>query len=150
GGGHDIPLSIEAHAVNPPLRSPVILAELMQDNVAAQRAVRLNVVGSQLPPLRVGLDHVEGALVRGGQQAIGASRLVEGHALAHLGAIGLRVSAQDRVTARYLLLAGIDVASVPRIAEPYATLTVNGQVVWGIEWLTVQPIHDGRRTAIGL
>src|SRR5262249_17349534 len=45
GGGYDIPLSIEAHAINPPLRSPVILAELMQDSVAAQRAIRLNVVG---------------------------------------------------------------------------------------------------------
>src|SRR6266481_830102 len=70
GGGHNIPLSIEAHTVNPPLRSPVILAELMQDSVVAQGAIRLNIVASQLPPLRVGLDHVEGALVSRDQEAI--------------------------------------------------------------------------------
>src|SRR5262245_26098417 len=56
--GDDIAFCIEAHTVNTPLWSPVILAELMQDSVAAQRAIRLNVVSSQLPPFRVGLNHV--------------------------------------------------------------------------------------------
>src|SRR2546429_317876 len=72
------------------------------------------------------------------------------HALAQPGPIGLGVGPQDRVTARYLLLAGIDIASVPGIAEPDAALAVNGQVVRGVEWLAVQAIHDGRCRTIGL
>ena len=81
---------------------------------------------------------------------MGDCRLVEGRALAHPGTIGLRVCPQDRITARYLPLAGSDVASVPGIAEPDAALAVNGQVVRGVEWLAVQAIHDGRCRTIGL
>src|SRR5262249_55430641 len=61
-GSHDIPLSIEAHTVNPPLRSPVILAELMQDRVVPQGAVSLNVVASHFTSLSAGLHHVHASL----------------------------------------------------------------------------------------
>src|SRR4029453_19581445 len=77
-------------------------------------------------------------------------RLVQRHTLSHPGPVGLLVGAQDRVTARYLLLAGINIARIPGVTEPDAALAVNGQVVWGVEWLAVQPIHNGRRRAIGL
>src|SRR6266446_5308564 len=63
-GGHNIPLRIEAHAVDTSLRSPVILTELMQHNIATQRAISQNVVGPELPSLRAGLDHVQSPLVR--------------------------------------------------------------------------------------
>ncbi len=33
GRGHDIPLSIQAHTINAPLRSPVVFAELMQHDI---------------------------------------------------------------------------------------------------------------------
>src|SRR2546428_5573210 len=38
GGGHDIPLSIEAHTVEPPLRSPVMLPGMMEDKGAGHGA----------------------------------------------------------------------------------------------------------------
>src|SRR4029450_5186626 len=92
---------------------------------------------------------MQGGPIRDDTTAVRPGR-IGSHTLAHPGPVWLGVGAQDRVTARYLLLAGIDVASIPGVTEPDATLAVNGQVVWGVEWLAVQPIHNGRRRAVGL
>src|SRR5262245_59849358 len=148
-GGHNIPLSVQAHTINTPLGSPIVFAKLMQHDIVTQRAVVLNIVRSEFPSLRAGLDHIQGVPVRRDQQAVRPGR-IGSHTLAHPGPVWLGVGAQDRVTARYLLLAGHDVARIPGITEPDAALAVNRQIVWGVEWLAVQLIHNGRRRAIGL
>jgi hypothetical protein len=43
-----------------------------------------------------------------------------------------------------------DVARVPRVAEPDAAQTVDGQVVGRVEPLPVQTVDNGRGTAVGL
>src|SRR5262249_1198813 len=102
-GSNDIPLLVQTHAVDAPLGPPVVLTELMQHGIAAQGAVRLNVVCSKFPSLRAGLDHVEGALVRRDQETIGPSRIM-GHPFAYPDAVGLGIGSQNRVTARHFAL----------------------------------------------
>ena len=103
---------------------------------------------SRTPPgLVVGLDDVEGLVVRGNQQAVGAGG-VEGHLLAGVGTIRLRVGAEDVAAVHLRLLAGVDVAGVPRVAEPDATLPVDGQVVGRVQPLVTQAVDDGGCGAI--
>src|SRR4029450_11838996 len=141
-GGHNIPLSVQAHTINTPLGSPIVFAKLMQHDIVTQGVVVLNIVRSEFPSLRAGLDHIQGAPVRRDQQAVSPGRIGR-HTLAHPGPVWLGVGAQDRVTARCLLLAGIDVTSIPGITEPDAALAINGQVVWGVEWLGGQRTFHG-------
>src|SRR5262249_49096898 len=116
-GSDDIPLRVQAHAIDAPLRPPVVLAELMQHDVTAQGAIGQNVVGSELPSLRASLDYIEGALVRRDQEAVSPSRIV-GHPFAYPGAVGLWICPQDRIMVEHLALAGVDIPSIPGIAEP--------------------------------
>ena len=151
GGTDNVSLGVQAHTVNATLGPPVVVPELVQRDILAQRAVIQDWVGPELPytsRLAIGLDDVQATLVRRDKEAVGA-RCVEGHALAGPAAVRLRVRPQDILIDHLLLLAGIDVARVPRIAEPDSTPTVCGQVVGGIEPLSIQPVDDGRGTAIG-
>src|SRR4249920_3304656 len=51
---------------------------------------------------------------------------------------------------QHLLLAGIDIAGVPGVTEPDPSLTVDGQVVRGVEGQSVELIHDGGGAPIRL
>lgn len=65
--GHDVAIGVKAHAVNAPLRTPMVRAELMQHGVRAERAIFQNVVTPQLAQLRAGLNHVQRFFVCGYQ-----------------------------------------------------------------------------------
>ena len=71
----DVAFGIEAHPIDAPLGTPVVLAELMQHGIAAQGTVGQNVVGPELAEFRTGLDDVEGLLIRREQEAVGPGRL---------------------------------------------------------------------------
>src|SRR6266446_4870974 len=146
-GGHDISLAVEAHAVDASLGASIIFAELMQNDVAAQRTIRQDVVGPELAAFRTGLDHVKSALVRRDQKAVGPGR-ISGHSSAHPGTVRLRIGSEYRVMVERLPLARIDIAGVPWIAEPDASLTVDLHVVRGVKAYAVQPINDGRCAAL--
>jgi hypothetical protein len=51
---------------------------------------------------------------------------------------------------QHLLLAGIDVASIPGVTEPDPPLAVNCQVVRGVEGQTIELVHDSGRASIRL
>src|SRR6266851_7469991 len=146
-GGHDISLAVEAHAVDASLGASIIFAELMQNDVAAQRAIRQDVVGFELAAFRTGLDHVKSALVLRDQKAVGPGRIT-GHSPANPRAVRLRIGSEYRVMVELLSLARIDIAGIPWIAEPDAPLTVERQVVRGVQPHAVQPINDRRCAAI--
>ena len=65
-------------------------------------------------------------------------------------AVGLRVGPQNVLAGNHLLLAGVDVSRVPRVAEPDAALTVDGKIVGSVEWLSIQSVDYGSRAAVGL
>ena len=139
-------------AVNAALGPPVVPAELVQHDVLAQGAVGIDGVGAQFPhPVGrgVGLDDVQAAFVGRHQQPVGAGG-IEGHPLAGIAAVGLGISPQDVPVHVLLLLAGVDVALVPGIAEPDAPPPVYGQVVRGVQALAVQPVNDGAGAAVRL
>src|SRR4029450_9167871 len=81
-GGHNIPLSVQAHTINTPLGSPIVFAKLMQHDIVTQGVVVLNIVRSEFPSLRAGLDHIQGAPVRRDQQAVSPGR-IGSHTLPH-------------------------------------------------------------------
>src|SRR6266851_5723581 len=145
--GDDISIAVEAHAVDAPLRAPIIFAELMQNDIAAQRAIRQDVIRPELAAFGTGLDHVKSALVRRDQKAVGSGR-ISGHSPAHPGTVRLRIGSEYRVIVERLPLARIDIAGIPWIAEPDAPLTVERQVVRGVQAYAVQPIDDGGYAAV--
>ena len=148
GSGDDVAFGIEAHPINASLGTPVILAKLMQHGIAAQGTVGQNVVGPELAEFRTGLDDVEGLLIRREQEAVGPGRIVR-HAPARPGTVGLRIGAEDRVMVQHLARTGVDVDCVPGVAQPYPALTVDRQIVGGVEGHAIQAVHDGSRGAIG-
>ena len=149
GGGHDVAIGVQAHSVDAPVDGVGVPSEAVQGPVGAQAAVVVDGVGTQFPvnvhAVAVALDHVQGALVGGHQDAVGHGG-VEGDASYGVAAVGLGVGPQHRTVVQFFDLAGVDVAGVPGVGEPDAATAVDGQVVGSVKFLAVDPVgyrHDG-------
>ena len=140
GGGDDIALAVEDHAID-----TAVGGEVVEDTALTGGAVGGNGVGAQLDGLVVvALGHVKGLHVPADQQAIGLGG-VEGDAVHFPAAVCLRVGAVDRLVVE---LEVVGFFAVARIGKPHAAERVEGQVVGAVEALALKLVADDGEPAV--